>query len=76
MTNLTPHKMELGQPGMDNPAPRVIKPIRMKTEKKQGGKYGGTDRNLLKQRALPIVGGIHFHMLLLCKESFHTILTF
>ena len=36
MTNLTPQKMELGQPGMDNPAPRVIQPVRVEPEKEPG----------------------------------------
>ena len=60
---------------MDNPAPRVIQPIRVGPEKEQGGKEGGGDQNFTEQSPLPIVVGIHFLMSPLYKESFHTILT-
>ena len=33
--------METSQSGIDNPGPRVIKPIRVEPEKEQGGKDRG-----------------------------------
>ena len=72
MTSLTPQTGESNQSGMDNPAPRIIRPIRGEPEREQGGTEEGADQNLIKQGLLPI----HFRMSLLCKESFHTVLTF
>ena len=54
---------------------RVIQPIRVGPEKKQRWEGGG-DQNLIKQRPLPTVTGIHFQMPPLYKESFHSIPTF
>ena len=55
-----PHTVELSQSGMDNPAPTAIKPIRVGPDKKKEGRERRADQNLIKQRSLPIVMGIHF----------------
>lgn len=52
--------MESSQLGMDHPASRVMKPIRVGPERKQGGREGRVDQKLIKQGWLPIVTGIHF----------------
>ena len=70
--SLTPHTMEWSQSGTDNPS---IQANEGRTRKEQGGREGG-GQNLIKQRPLPTVTGIHLRMLLLRKESFHTILPF
>ena len=50
--SLIPQTMESSQSGMDNPAPRVIKPIRVEPEKKQGEGEGSANQNLIKQSPL------------------------
>ena len=46
--------MEMNQSRMDNIAPRVIQPIRIKPEKNKGKGRGRGDQNLIKPGPLPI----------------------
>lgn len=55
---------------MGNPAPRVNQPGRIEPEKERGGRGREADQNLIKQKPLPIVTGIHFQTTPFRKESF------
>ena len=44
--SLTSHTMESNRSGMDSPAPRAFKSIRVEPEKEQGGKETGLTRTL------------------------------
>ena len=58
MTNLIPHTVESSQSGTDNPAPRVIQPVRGGGDlRRTRGKGRGADQDLLKQGRLPLVRG-------------------